>query len=97
MQGERDAREKFSAAYSGALKQFIDTLRRDLGQPQMNLVIGRLSDFGKTDDLHWQKIREAQVSFASADLHAGWVDCDDLNDRQKDGMTRNDLHYTQQG
>lgn len=63
----------------------------------MNLGIGRLSDFGKPDDLHWQNIREAQVSIASADMQAGWIDCDDLNDKKKDGIKRNDLHYTQQG
>ncbi len=97
MQGERDAREKLSSAYSDAMKQLISNLRRDLGQPEMNFVIGRLSDHGKSTDLHWQKVREVQVAIASADIRGGWVDCDDLNDKQKDGVKRNDLHYTQPG
>jgi hypothetical protein len=30
MQGERDAREKLSAAYTHAMKQLVTNLRRDL-------------------------------------------------------------------
>jgi hypothetical protein len=97
MQGERDAREKLGSAYSDALKQLIANLRRDLGQPEMNFVIGRLSDFGKPGDSQWQKVRAVQVAVASEDMHGAWVDCDDLNDKLKDGVKRNDLHYTQQG
>lgn len=97
MQGERDAKEKLDAAYGDSLKQLIANLRRDLKQPQMNFVIGRLSDFGKAEDKPWQSIREAQVSLAKADGRGAWVDCDDLNNKEKDGMPRNDLHYTPQG
>jgi hypothetical protein len=97
MQGERDAREKLSAAYSDALQQLISNLRRDLGQPEMNFVIGRLSDYGTPDNKHWQKVRAAQVAIAEADKHGAWVDCDDLNNKLKDGVARNDLHYTAKG
>lgn len=97
MQGERDAREKLSAAYSDALHQLIGNLRRDLGQPEMNFVIGRLSDYGTPDNKHWQKVRAAQVAIAEADKHGAWVDCDDLNNKLKDGVARNDLHYTAKG
>ena len=97
MQGERDAREKLSAAYYDALQQLVANLRRDLKHPKMNFVIGRLSDFGKPDDTHWQNVRVAQVKLANDDEHGAWVDCDDLNDKEKDGVKRNDLHYTKEG
>ncbi len=97
MQGERDAREKLDAAYSDALKQLISNLRRDLKQPNMNFVIGRLSDFGKPDYKEWQKIRKIQVAIANDDPRGSWVDCDDLNNKEKNGVARNDLHYTKEG
>jgi hypothetical protein len=97
MQGERDAKEELSAAYADALAQLVKNLRRDLAQPEMNFVIGRLSDFGKQDDTHWQKLREAQVGIATADPRGAWVDCDDLNDKERNGVKRDDLHYTKEG
>ncbi len=97
MQGERDAREKLSAAYSDALTQLITNLRRDLEQPEMNFVIGRLSDFGKADNAEWQKVREVQVNVAVKDERGAWVDCDDLNNKEKNGVARDDLHYTKAG
>jgi len=97
MQGERDAKEKLSAAYFDALSQLVENLRRDLKQPQMNFVIGRLSDFGQETNTHWQAVRKAQVELANQDPRGAWVDCDDLNDKEKNGVKRNDLHYTRQG
>jgi hypothetical protein len=98
MQGERDAREQLSAAYADAMTQLIKNLRRDLEQPDMNFVIGRLSDFGKADNTEWQKVRQAQVEVATKDPRGAWVDCDDLNDKvSRDGVKRDDLHYTQEG
>jgi hypothetical protein len=97
MQGERDAREKLSAAYEDALKQLSVNLRRDLKQPNMNFVIGRLSDYGPEGDASWQAVRKIQVSIASADKQGAWVDCDDLNDKEAKGVKRNDLHYTKPG
>lgn len=97
MQGERDAREKLSAAYEEALQQLIANLRRDLNQPNMNFVIGRLSDFGKADDTNWQNVRKAQVKIAEDDKRGAWVDCDDLNNKEKNGVKRDDLHYTKEG
>ena len=83
MQGERDAKEKLSAAYGEALSQLIANLRRDLKQPKMHFVIGRLSDFGKPDNEHWQTVRKMQVSVAQEDDHGAWVDCDDLNNKTR--------------
>ena len=97
MQGERDAREKLSAAYQEALEQLIQRLRKDLSQPGMNVVIGRLSDFGGPEDTDWQNIRKAQVAVATKDKRGAWVDCDDLNDKDIRGNRRNDLHYTAKG
>lgn len=97
MQGERDAKEQLSAAYADAMTQLIENLRRDLEQPEMNFVIGRLSDFGKADNVEWQKVREAQVDVATSDPRGAWVDCDDLNDKTAGGVKRDDLHYTREG
>lgn len=95
MQGERDAKEKLSAAYQDALTQLINNLRRDLEQPKMAFVIGRLSDCLTTD--HWNAVRKAQVAVAKEDPLGAWVDTDDLNDKVKGGKKRNDLHYTKEG
>lgn len=97
MQGERDAKEKLDAAYGDALKQLVANLRRDLKRPDMNVVIARLSDFGKPDNKEWENVRNAQVELAKADPHGAWVDCDDLNDKEKNGVKQNDLHYTKEG
>lgn len=95
MQGERDAKENLSAAYADAMRQLIANLRRDLGQPAMNFVIGRLSDCMASKS--WMAVREAQVAVADGDARGAWVDCDDLNDKEKKGVKRNDLHYTAEG
>lgn len=97
MQGERDARSNLDAAYGDSLKQLVANLRRDLKQPNMNFVIGRLSDFGKADDAPWQAVRQAQVELAQSDPRGAWVDCDDLNNKDKNGAVTNDLHYTPAG
>jgi len=97
MQGENDAKTGLDAAYADALKQLIANLRRDLKQPGMNFVIGRLSDFGKADNKPWQTIRQAQVDLAKADPRGSWVDCDDLNNKERNGAARDDLHYTPEG
>lgn len=97
MQGERDARGGLDAAYGEALQQLITNLRRDLKQPKMNVVVGRLSDFGKPSDAGWQAIRKVQVAVCEADPHGGWVDCDDLNNKPRDGALFDDLHYTAPG
>jgi len=97
MQGERDAKEKLSAGYADAMKQLIANLRRDLKQPEMNFVIGRLSDFGPESNKEWQAVRQVQVEISQQDKRGAWVDCDDLNDKEKNGQKRNDLHYTKEG
>ncbi|WP_237062048.1 MULTISPECIES: sialate O-acetylesterase [Microbulbifer] len=101
MQGENDARFGRSAAYGPALGTLVTQLQRDLGQPQINVVIGRLSDYGlaRRSAAHWQRIREIQVQFAESRPGAAWVDTDDLNDGlNRDGrQVANDLHYSTTG
>ena len=97
MQGEKDAREGLQAAHEDALKQLVTDLRRDLKHPEMNFVIGRLSDFENPGYSGWQSVRETQVKVAKSDPRGAWVDCDDLNNLTKDGKTTNDLHYTADG
>ncbi len=97
MQGERDAKEMLSAAYEESLKTLISNLRRDLEAPEMNVVIGRLSDFGDGRNPEWEKVREILVKVASDDPHGAWVDTDDLNNKVKNEKPVNDLHYTKEG
>lgn len=95
MQGERDAKENLSAAYAPAMKKLIENLRRDLKQPEMYFVIGRLCDFSDSEE--WEAVRKAQVDVANADPRGAWVDCDDLNNKEKNGKMTDDLHYTKEG
>ena len=95
MQGERDAKEKLSKAYDSAFTTLITNLRRDLKQPNMNFVIGRLSDFSTAEE--WEAVRKTQVTLAEKDKRGAWVDCDDLNNKEKNGVKRDDLHYTKEG
>jgi hypothetical protein len=97
MQGENDSRSGLHAPYADALKGLIASLRRDLKRPDMNVVIGRLSDYDKLNPTSWQVIRESQTQVAKADPHASWVDCDDLNDVVQKGEAVNALHYTKTG
>jgi hypothetical protein len=56
MQGEKDAKTQLDPAYEDSLKQLITNLRRDLDAPDMNVVIGRLSDYpaGEGSQAAWE-------------------------------------------
>jgi len=97
MQGENDSKTGLHAPYADALKQLIANLRRDLKCPDMNFVIGRISDHERINPPAWKIVREAQVEIAKGDAHGAWVDCDDLNDKEVRGAMTNDLHYTKPG
>lgn len=97
MQGENDSRTGLQAPYAEALKQLIANLRRDLKCPDLNVVIGRISDHERINPPAWKVVREAQVEIAQGDTHGAWVDCDDLNDKEVKGVITNDLHYTKPG
>ena len=92
MQGERDANGGGQPAYRESLKLLITKLRRDLERPDMNVVIGRLSDAGEKKE-SWKAMRKIQMEIAGEDPSGAWVDCDDLNNRTKDGKTQNAVHY----
>jgi beta-glucosidase len=93
MQGERDARMGWGDVYAQSLKGVIQQLRSDMGRKDINVVIGRLSDFsnGNTRYKHWDQVRAAQVAVAKADPRGAWVNTDDLNGQA------DRLHYTQAG
>lgn len=97
MQGENDSKTGLHAPYADALKQLIANLRRDLKRPDLNVVIGRISDHDRINLPAWKAVRESQVAVAQADPHGAWVDCDDLNDKEIKGVMTNDLHYTKPG
>lgn len=99
MQGERDAKEKHGAVYADSLKGLIAQLKADLVREDINVVIGRLSDFQNRSYPHWTLIRDAQEAVSSDDTRIVWVNTDDLNDgTNKKGKTiSNDLHYSVEG
>lgn len=101
MQGERDAKEKHGPVYAESLNGLVKQLRVDLDREDINVVIGRLSDFDMQNARypHWTMIRDAQVDVAKSLPRAAWVDTDDLNDgRNRRGQPiRNDLHYSAEG
>lgn len=101
MQGERDARERHGDVYAASLKGLVDQLETDLKRKDINVVIGRLSDFDMKNRRygHWTKIREVQVQFAKTHPRAAWVDTDDLNDglNRRGKKIMNDLHYSAEG
>ena len=93
MQGERDANGGGQRAYKDALKLLISKLRRDLERPDMNIVIGRLSDAGEKKE-SWAAMRKIQMEIVNEDPSGAWVDVDDLNNREKDGKVINAVHYS---
>ena len=92
MQGERDANGGGQPAYKDALNLLISKLRRDLELPDMNIVIGRLSDAGQKKP-SWGAMQKIQMEIVDEDPSGAWVGVDDLNDREKDGKVSNAVHY----
>jgi hypothetical protein len=101
MQGEADAKASDGEVYAASLAGIINQLRADLKFKNINVVCGRLSDFGMDNKKcpHWTMIRDAQVAFADLSPRYDWVNTDDLNDgASKDGRVRpNALHYSVEG
>jgi hypothetical protein len=101
MQGERDARMKFSSVYEESLMGVYKQLQEDLKQENIYMVIGRLSDFDMQNEkwLHWTKIRDIQVKVGESNPKFAWINTDDLNtgiDNNGKEVT-NDLHLTKEG
>ncbi len=101
MQGERDAREQLADLYIESFNGIITQLQKDLGREDINIVIGRLSDFDLENKTypHWTRIRELQVAFADSNPNAAWVDTDDLNTgvNEQGRSIKDDLHYSVSG
>lgn len=93
MQGERDAKEQLADKYAEALKGIVKQLETDLGVKDINVVIGRLSDYDMKDNKykHWTKIRKIQEQLAAEYKHWSIVDTDPYNG------PKNDLHHTKDG
>lgn len=101
MQGERDAREKQGTVYDNALTGLVQQLKDDLQRFDVNVVIGRLSDFDMDNKQypHWIRVRKAQEAVLKKIPRSALVNTDDLNDVKQEGSdeTVNDLHYTKEG
>ena len=101
MKGELDDNSKVmnGDGYSGDLQTLLQQLRTDLSRDDLNVVIGRLSDFGSTAKgkqkyKDWEKVRNAQMALADSNPRYAWINTDDLND----GLSKpNDLHADPEG
>jgi hypothetical protein len=89
MQGERDAKAGWQAAYYEALRGTIEQLRADLKHNDIAVVVGRLSDHLR-DNAGWDAVRAAQEKVVADEPLGAWVDTDDLNGKAG-------LHYTKDG
>ena len=96
MQGESDAKVGISTAYKDSLKLLISNLRRDLKRPDMNVVIGRITDYA-LEKKECVEIRRVQIEIANEDPHGAWVDTDDLNNIEVNAVMTNDIHYNKKG
>lgn len=95
MQGEADANHKgYGAVYGEALTGLLQQLQADLNHKDIDVVIGRISDFGNDDPKNrpdWNVIRKVQVTWTEKTPRAAWIDTDDLNG------SNNALHYGKDG
>lgn len=100
VQGEADARRGWHAAYARSLDTLVTSLQTDLEVHELNVVVGRLSDFSPTGDPAregWPVVRQAQMEFVKGNRRRGWVDADDLNDLGTKKEPFDDLHYSKKG
>lgn len=101
MQGERDAREGLAEFYEQSFNNVLEQLKTDLGIPQVNFVIGRISDFDMENKRYpdWTKIRKSQKKLANQTVYGSWVDTDTFNDgfNRRGKPLVNDLHYSVTG
>ncbi|MEO2014832.1 MAG: sialate O-acetylesterase [Fuerstiella sp.] len=89
MQGEADAKAGHVDVYAKSFRGLLAQLESDFGRKDINVIIGRLSDFGlkKRFNPMWDEMREVQMSLADKNPLAVWIDTDDLNGE------KHDLHY----
>jgi hypothetical protein len=100
MQGEADTRDR-GDVYARSLRGLVEQLSADLRRDDVNLVVGRISDYDIENATrpHWTMVRRAQVEFAEDYPRGAWVNTDDLNDgkNRKGQPIKNDLHYSGAG
>lgn len=101
MQGERDARESLGEVYERSLLTLYAQLQDDLHFPDINFVIGRLSDFDMDSSRYpdWTNVRNIQVKVGESHPRFGWVNTDDLNDgiNRTGKEIKDDLHMSANG
>jgi hypothetical protein len=103
MQGEANSKKGKFKGYKEKLEALICCIKKDLNIENMNVVIGRISDYGMKNQgkyTNWTMMRKLQVEFAENAKNSDWVNCDDLNDNciNKNGhKVKNDLHYSAEG
>ncbi len=103
MQGEANSKKGKFKGYKEKLEALIYCIKKDLNIENMNVVIGRISDYGMRNQgkyIHWPMMRKLQVKFAKDAKNRDWVNCDDLNDNctnKKGHKVKNDLHYSAEG
>ena len=89
MQGEADVKAGNVDVYAKSFKGLLGQLEKDLNRKDINIIIGRLSDFGlkNRSNRTWEEMREVQMKLGDENPRACWVDTDDLNGE------KNSLHY----
>ena len=89
MQGEADAKGSNVDVYARSFKGLLGQLEKDLKRKDINVIIGRLSDFGLKNRSNpaWAEMRKVQMKLADENPRACWVDTDDLNGEKQS------LHY----
>ena len=89
MQGESDVKAGHVDVYAKSFKGLLGQLEKDLGRKDINVIIGRLSDYGlkKRPNPKWEEMRKVQMSLADKNPRVVWVDTDDLNGE------KHELHY----
>jgi len=89
MQGEADVKADNIDVYAKSFRGLLGQLEKDLNRKDINIIIGRLSDFGlkKRSNPKWGQMRKVQMALANENPRACWVDTDDLNGE------KHSLHY----
>ncbi|MCH2612868.1 MAG: sialate O-acetylesterase [Pirellulales bacterium] len=89
MQGEADAKAGHVDVYARSFRGILKQLEKDLSRNDINVIIGRLSDFGikRRPNNAWKELRHVQMLLADENPRAVWIDTDDLNCEQ------DELHY----
>ena len=91
MQGEADAKGERVDVYAKSFRGLIQQLETELGRNDINVIIGRISDFGikRRPSDAWKALRNLQMSLADENPRWVWIDTDDLNGE------KDELHYVE--